>query len=235
MMLVAAAAARWGVPPAECRAEKSAVIHDRSGRRLTFGDLAEEAGRLALPRRVRLKDPREFRLIGTDPPRPEFEAAVRASRFASDGAARQVIAVSSGHQAWRSCCNVEAAPADPGVVPRQVANGVAVVARTPGPPRAGESVRSPGTSRASNEIQLRSGNGWGGPGCPLPQSGAMGTWPGTAGARRHQATYETPFARTRHGTDDLYGLVGWSLYGMTPTQDQTGAREAGARAGVATW
>lgn len=64
-MLVAAAAARWNVAPAECRTTDGQVLHDGSGRALTYGDLADEAGALPIPEDPRLKDPREFRLIGS--------------------------------------------------------------------------------------------------------------------------------------------------------------------------
>ncbi len=68
-MLVAAAAAEWGVPAAECRTESSQVIHDASGRRLDYGALALAAARLTPPDHVPLKSPGAFRLLGTPVPR----------------------------------------------------------------------------------------------------------------------------------------------------------------------
>jgi len=44
-MFVAAAAERWGVAPGECDVENSKVMHRSSGRRVTFGALAEAAAR----------------------------------------------------------------------------------------------------------------------------------------------------------------------------------------------
>jgi isoquinoline 1-oxidoreductase beta subunit len=64
-MLVAAAAQRWGVEPASCRAEKSSVRHPATDRTLTYGALAEAAAKLPLPAEVKLKDPKDFVLIGT--------------------------------------------------------------------------------------------------------------------------------------------------------------------------
>lgn len=66
-MLEAAAAARWGVPVSEVAAREHAVLHMGSGRRLGFGELAADAGRLPVPSRdaLRLKDPKQFRYIGT--------------------------------------------------------------------------------------------------------------------------------------------------------------------------
>jgi isoquinoline 1-oxidoreductase subunit beta len=64
-MLVAAAAQRWGVQPASCRAEKGSVRHPATGRALTYGALAEAAAKLPVPAEVKLKDPKDFVLIGT--------------------------------------------------------------------------------------------------------------------------------------------------------------------------
>lgn len=66
MMLESAAAARWGVPPGEVRAERQQVLHRGSERRVTYGELAEAAMRETVPEpgRVRLKSPEQFRYIG---------------------------------------------------------------------------------------------------------------------------------------------------------------------------
>ncbi|MGH9670968.1 MAG: molybdopterin cofactor-binding domain-containing protein, partial [Terriglobales bacterium] len=63
-MLVTAAAARWGVLKSSCRAEQGSVVHTASNRRFTYGELAEDAGRLPVPLDPRLKDAKDFRLIG---------------------------------------------------------------------------------------------------------------------------------------------------------------------------
>jgi isoquinoline 1-oxidoreductase subunit beta len=64
-MLIAAAAGVWKVDPASCRAEAGEVIHIASGRRLRYGGLAADAAKLPLPENVKLKQPGEFKLIGT--------------------------------------------------------------------------------------------------------------------------------------------------------------------------
>ncbi len=64
-MLIAAAAERWNVEPASCRAERGSVIHTGSGRRLGYGALAAAAAELPIPDNVPLKRPEEFKLIGT--------------------------------------------------------------------------------------------------------------------------------------------------------------------------
>jgi len=65
VMLVAAAAKRWGVDTKSCRAEDGEVIHDATGRRLKYGELAADAGKMVAPQSVALKRPEEFKLIGT--------------------------------------------------------------------------------------------------------------------------------------------------------------------------
>ena len=64
-MLVAAAAARWRVSSAECRAQNGTITHLATGRSVSFGSVAHEAGKLPVPEKIKLKDPREWQLIGT--------------------------------------------------------------------------------------------------------------------------------------------------------------------------
>ncbi|MFL6707620.1 MAG: molybdopterin cofactor-binding domain-containing protein [Massilia sp.] len=66
IMLVQAAAQQWQVDPASCRAERGAVLHPPSGRRLAYGALTGVAARLPLPaaEAIVLKQPSQFRLIG---------------------------------------------------------------------------------------------------------------------------------------------------------------------------
>jgi isoquinoline 1-oxidoreductase beta subunit len=63
-MLVSAAAKRWNVDPASCRAQSGEVLHAPTGRRVRYGDLAAEAARLPVPENVALKRPEDFKLIG---------------------------------------------------------------------------------------------------------------------------------------------------------------------------
>src|SRR5580704_1707995 len=64
-MLVAAAAATWGVDPGTCRTSNSEVIHAPSGRRLGYGALVDRAARLTPPKDPPLKARKNFQLIGT--------------------------------------------------------------------------------------------------------------------------------------------------------------------------
>lgn len=67
-MLEAAAAARWSVPLAEVKAVQHEVLHQASGRRLAYGELAADAARQPVPTgdALKLKDRSEFRYIGKD-------------------------------------------------------------------------------------------------------------------------------------------------------------------------
>ncbi len=67
-MLVGAAARQWGVDASRCHTERGYVIHQASGRRLSYGDLTDGAAELPVPENPRLKDPSEFRLINTHIP-----------------------------------------------------------------------------------------------------------------------------------------------------------------------
>jgi isoquinoline 1-oxidoreductase beta subunit len=62
--LIKAAMASWGAKRAECRAEHGAVVHARSGRRLTYAELVAAAKHVPPPRRLKLKPASELRLIG---------------------------------------------------------------------------------------------------------------------------------------------------------------------------
>jgi hypothetical protein len=53
-MLVAAAAKRWNVDPASCRAQSGEVLHGPTGRRAKYGDLAADAARTAVPEKAAL-------------------------------------------------------------------------------------------------------------------------------------------------------------------------------------
>jgi isoquinoline 1-oxidoreductase beta subunit len=64
-MLIAAAAARWNVPMTECTAAQGVISHGPSGRSVTFGAIAAAAADMKPPTQVALKDPKDWKLIGT--------------------------------------------------------------------------------------------------------------------------------------------------------------------------
>jgi isoquinoline 1-oxidoreductase beta subunit len=75
-LLIAAAAATWGVDASTCRAEKGEVIHPPTGRKLSYGALADKAATLPPPGKVALKEPKDFTLIGTPAKRLDTPAKV---------------------------------------------------------------------------------------------------------------------------------------------------------------
>jgi isoquinoline 1-oxidoreductase subunit beta len=63
-MLIAAAAAQWQVDAASCSASNGKVTHAASNRTLTYGELADAAAKLPVPDKPKLKEPKDFTLIG---------------------------------------------------------------------------------------------------------------------------------------------------------------------------
>ena len=84
-MLLSAAATVWRVPPSECRAENSFVLHRPTGRRLAFESLLSAASLLTPPADPPLKKPSEFSLVGKPTLRTDSKAKVTgAARFGID-------------------------------------------------------------------------------------------------------------------------------------------------------
>jgi isoquinoline 1-oxidoreductase beta subunit len=69
MMLVQAAADRWGVPAAQCQAALGVVSHAASGRRASYGQLAAAAAQLTPPTEIALRDPKTWTIAGQPLPR----------------------------------------------------------------------------------------------------------------------------------------------------------------------
>jgi isoquinoline 1-oxidoreductase beta subunit len=78
-MLVAAAAKRWNVDPASCRAQSGEVRHPPTGRSAKYGALANDAARTPIPESVVLKRPQDFKLIGTPAKRLDTPAKVNGT------------------------------------------------------------------------------------------------------------------------------------------------------------
>src|SRR5262249_23672399 len=64
IMLIEAAAKQWGAPPSECVAENSVITHKPSGRKLRFGEGADAAAKVEVPKEIPLKDPKDWKVIG---------------------------------------------------------------------------------------------------------------------------------------------------------------------------
>jgi isoquinoline 1-oxidoreductase beta subunit len=78
-MLVAAAAERWKVSPAQCSAEAS-VVHGPGGKTARYSDLAADAAKQPVPATVKLKDASQFRLIGKSTKRLDSRAKCDGSQ-----------------------------------------------------------------------------------------------------------------------------------------------------------
>jgi len=77
-MLVAAAATAWQVPAVEINTANSVLTH-ASGRRATYGEMAEAAGRLPIPKDVALKRPQHFTLIGKQKATPRVDSVSKCN------------------------------------------------------------------------------------------------------------------------------------------------------------
>jgi isoquinoline 1-oxidoreductase beta subunit len=78
-MLVSAAAKRWNVDPASCAAQSGEVHHAPTKRSAKYGELAADAARMPVPESVALKQPQDWRLIGTPAKRLDAPAKVNGT------------------------------------------------------------------------------------------------------------------------------------------------------------
>lgn len=134
MMLIQAAAQKWGVDASQCRAENNNVINTSSNARLSFGSLAEDAGKIAPPKNVPLKDAKNFRLIGTSVKRRDTTDKVSGrTPFGLDmrlpGMLYAALARCPVYGGKAKSFDAAVAKAVPGVKDVvQISNGVAVIA-----------------------------------------------------------------------------------------------------------
>ena len=132
-MLISAAAKKWRVSPASCRAENGRVLHT-SGKKLTYGELAAAAADLPVPTEIRLKDPARYKILGK--PRPRLDSPAKINGTAGFGIDVQVPGMVTALVARApvfggkvASFRADKARAVPGVLDVvQVPSGVAVVA-----------------------------------------------------------------------------------------------------------
>ena len=70
-VFITAASTKWGVDEASCYVENGKVIHRPTQKTATYGELLEEASKLELPKEPKLKDPKDFKIIGKQAHRPD--------------------------------------------------------------------------------------------------------------------------------------------------------------------
>lgn len=134
-MLVAAAAYQWKVPAGEITVEKGVLSHAASGKQARFGELAASAATLPVPQEPRLKDPKDWTLIGKRIPRIDSLVKTNGSAVYSldirrPGQVTAVVAHSPRFGGTVKRYDDKAARAVPGVIAVvKIPTGVAVIAR----------------------------------------------------------------------------------------------------------
>ncbi|HEY6822488.1 MAG TPA: molybdopterin cofactor-binding domain-containing protein [Burkholderiales bacterium] len=80
-VLVAAAAQGWGVSAAECRADRGVITHGPSGRKTSYGKVADAAAKIEPPTNVKLRDPKDWKIAGKPIRRVDIPATVMGKQF----------------------------------------------------------------------------------------------------------------------------------------------------------
>jgi isoquinoline 1-oxidoreductase beta subunit len=73
-MLIEAAAKHWNVEATECYAENGQVIHRGTGRKLSYGPLVKDASQIKPPQEVKLKERKDYKIIGKSLHRKDIPA-----------------------------------------------------------------------------------------------------------------------------------------------------------------
>jgi isoquinoline 1-oxidoreductase beta subunit len=243
-MLIAGAAAEWGVPASSVKAANG-MLTGPGGKKATYGQMAEAASKQPVPEKPSIKAPKDFRVVGKRIPRLDVPAKV-------NGTAEFGIDVKLPGMVYASLeqCPViggkvksvdsAAAKAMPGVLDVvQVSDGVAVVANTYwAAVKARRALKidwdnGPGANLSSDGM-IESHKQASSSGKVLPIQPAKGDAMGAinGAAKKLSATYITPLQShsplepmnfTAHVTGGKALLIG-------PTQFQQGAQGATAAA-----
>ena len=133
-MLVTAASNQWSVPASSLKTEKGFVINPANNQRLSYGSLAEAANKLPVPKGVKVKDPKDFKIIGKPLARLDTKAkSTGKQNFGIDARPAGLVYASlvrcpvfGGKVASFDATKTKAVAGVKDVV--QISNGVAVIA-----------------------------------------------------------------------------------------------------------
>jgi len=201
-LLVQAAAQRFGVSPADCRTENGVVI--AGTRRARYGELADTAAKLAAPKTVPLKDPKDWKIIGKrtrrlDTPEKITGRATFGMDVRFDGLLTAVVARAPAFGAKVKSFDATQAKAVPGVrAVVQVPTGVAVLADHFWAAKVGRDALKvdwdlgPGASLDSTELRERFRKLAGTRGMPAARAGEAGAALAKA-AKTVEAEYYVPY------------------------------------------
>ena len=134
-MLIAAAAAEWGVAAGEITIKAGILTHAASGKTSGFGAFAEAASKLPVPENPQLKDPKDFVFIGKDRARIDTASKINGSaKFTLDHYPEGMLVVMVAHApkfgAVVAGFDDTEALAVPGVeMVREIPSGIAVYAK----------------------------------------------------------------------------------------------------------
>lgn len=142
-LLIAAAAQTWNVDPSTLRTDKGFVIHNPSGRKISYGELVDKAATITAPKEVKLKNAKDFKFIGKPVKRLDTPEKIDGSGiFGIDvkipGLLTAVIARAPVFGGKVKSFNADKAKAIPGVKEVvQIDRGIAVVANSFWPAKLG--------------------------------------------------------------------------------------------------
>jgi isoquinoline 1-oxidoreductase subunit beta len=204
-MLITAASQKWGVDESACRAENNQVINTQTKARMSYGSLAEAAGKLPVPSDVKLKEPAQFRILGK--PMKRLDSADKTCGRAEFGI--DVRQPGMLHAVVARCPviggNVETFNAEKAKTVRgvkhvvQISTGVAVVADNTWSAMQGRDAleikwaEGPNASLTSAEISKILEEGAGKPGGAVARKEGDVAAGFTSAAKKIEAVYRAPF------------------------------------------
>jgi isoquinoline 1-oxidoreductase subunit beta len=203
-MLIVAAADTWKVDRAECHAEKGMVVH-KSGKKLSYGQLAAAAATQPVPANVALKDPKSFKIVGKpakrlDTPLKVNGKAVYGMDVRVPGMLTAVVARAPVTGAKVASFNADKVKAMPGVKHVvQIGSGVAVVADNYWNAKKGRDALEvkwedgAGASLSSESLRKTFGELAEKPGTVAVKKGDVGTALAGGSGKKLEAVYEVPY------------------------------------------